>query len=304
MPRILFAHSTKSSSVSFGLWAFARGAAIILGGLLVWLLFHITPLQAPYEPAIIKGEWAIEIAPIENPTIVTPNLPAVGRPAPAPKSAPPVQPIATPVPTKIRTPGVSLPQVAGVSGLASKPAPRLESVGPARIASAAPASAPSPKGQGANESGNRDGATAPALPARSKAILRARECLRLGERDRPADCPPNAELGYLAKSGPQYRPENADAFSRNEQVWRGIPPPCLDNGEGAQYKNGKLCVRMGATPSRVRSPQEICEARGLGGCAPVPNQAAINAAIAQSRAQEPANQACAMTKAICNKSEL
>jgi hypothetical protein len=117
------------------------------------------------------------------------------------------------------------------------------------------------------------------------AILRARECARLDIRDRPIDCPPNEELMRLLaqERGPQYRPENADGFSRGELAARGIPPPCLDDGENSGLKGGKACIRFGNTPSRVRSPREICEAKGLGACNPPPTQAAINAALEQAR---------------------
>jgi hypothetical protein len=128
------------------------------------------------------------------------------------------------------------------------------------------------------------------LRGSTMALLRARECARLEVRDRPADCPPNDELMRLLaqEREPKYRPENADGFSRNEQSWRGVPPPCLEDGENFKLNGAGACVRFGNVPSRVRSPQEICEARGLGGCSPVPNQAAVNAGVAQARALEAA----------------
>jgi hypothetical protein len=86
--------------------------------------------------------------------------------------------------------------------------------------------------------------------------------------------------------GPQYRPENADAFSRNELAWRGIPPPCLKDGQNFSISGAGACVRFGNVPSRVRTVREICEAKGLGGCADPPSQAAVNAALEQVRRQE------------------
>lgn len=118
-------------------------------------------------------------------------------------------------------------------------------------------------------------------------ILRARECARLDIADRPADCPPNSELMQLLarERGPQYRPENAEGFSRNELAWRGVPPPCLENGQNSAVVGARACLRFGNVPSRVRSVREICEAKGLGGCAPAPGQAAVNAALEQIKRQ-------------------
>jgi hypothetical protein len=118
-------------------------------------------------------------------------------------------------------------------------------------------------------------------------MIKAQACAQIDIKDRPPDCPPNAELKRLLQiaRGPQYRPENAEAFSRNELRWRDIPPPCLEDGQKVKMTGMGACVRFGTPPSRVRSPQEICEAKGLGGCAPVPTQAAINAAVKQAKGQ-------------------
>ena len=125
------------------------------------------------------------------------------------------------------------------------------------------------------------------LTPQSQAIIKAQACAQLDPKDRPPDCPPNAELKRLLQvaRGPKYRPENAEGFSRNEVRWRDIPPPCLEDGQKVKMTGMGACVRFGNTPSRVRSPQEICEAKGLGGCAPVPSQAAVNAAVKQVKGQ-------------------
>ncbi|MCA3696675.1 hypothetical protein [Aquidulcibacter sp.] len=156
---------------------------------------------------------------------------------------------------------------------------RVPSTTPVGIASA-PTAATGPSQASA-------GPALPSLTAQSQAIIKAQACAQIDIKDRPPDCPPNAELKRLLQiaRGPKYRPENAEAFSRNELRWRDIPPPCLEDGQKVKMTGMGACVRFGNTPSRVRSPQEICEAKGLGGCAPVPSQAAVNAALKQAKGQ-------------------
>ncbi len=156
---------------------------------------------------------------------------------------------------------------------------RAPSAAPVGIASAPPAAT--------EPSQASTGQALPSLTTQSQAIIKAQACAQIDIKDRPPDCPPNAELKRLLQiaRGPKYRPENAEAFSRNELRWRDIPPPCLEDGQKVKMTGAGACVRFGNTPSRVRSPQEICEAKGLGGCAPVPSRAAVNAAVKQAKGQ-------------------
>jgi hypothetical protein len=278
-----------AKGVPIPIWLGARVGAAFIGLLLILALLSMRPIQLQPEPAIITAEIDV---------IVDPNLPEpkrrVDRSEPLPLQKPPTPAPSAPVVTsQAPSPTVAAPKrsVAQTEGLPA-PSPvnpsqanRQSSATPPRIATA-----PSVGGSQPGTSANQSNGQAPALRGSTLAVLRARECARLDQRDRPADCPPNEELMRLlaAERAAKYRPENAEAFSRNELAWRGIPEPCLDAGEESAFKGGKLCIRVGTPPSRVRSPQEICEARGLGGCAPTPDQAAINAAVSQVRAQEAA----------------
>lgn len=157
--------------------------------------------------------------------------------------------------------------------------------GPASIAAPVGIASAQPTAIGPNQA--NVGPALPSLTPQSQAIIKAQACAQIDIKDRPPDCPPNAELKRLLQvaRGPKYRPENAEGFSRNELRWRDIPPPCLEDGQKVKMTGMGACVRFGNTPSRVRSPQEICEAKGLGGCAPVPSQAAVNAAVKQAKGQ-------------------
>jgi hypothetical protein len=128
----------------------------------------------------------------------------------------------------------------------------------------------------------KTGESAPqSLSAANRAIIQAQQCMQLDPKDRPPDCPPNAVLKQLLERarGPHYRPKNITAFTSNEMRWRDVPPPCLEDGESYSNKGGVTCIRFGATPSRVRSPKEICEAKGIDACAPTPSQDAVKAAL-------------------------
>ncbi|GIU67551.1 hypothetical protein [Candidatus Phycosocius spiralis] len=126
------------------------------------------------------------------------------------------------------------------------------------------------------------GASAPqGLAASNRAIIQAQQCVQLDPKDRPPDCPPNDVLKQLLERarGPHYRPKNVTAFTSNEMRWRDVPPPCLEDGESYSNKGGVTCFRIGTPPSRVRSPKEICEAKGIDACAPTPSQDAVKAAL-------------------------
>jgi hypothetical protein len=176
------------------------------------------------------------------------------------------------------------PKIRGPSQLAS-PNNGAVSAAPSAVIASAP-----------NVSGNEVGTSSSPAPSSGRlrsgtlALLKARECARIDLRDRPADCPSNDELMRLLANerDPKYRPENAEGFSRNEMAWRGIPPPCLDDGENFANKGGRTCVRFGNVPSRVRTVREICEARGLGGCQDAPTHDAVDAAVQQVRNQNAA----------------
>jgi hypothetical protein len=280
--RILNRFQFFTPSVSFRVWAGSRAAAICFGILLIWLAFQMKPLRSPIERPTIEGIAVsrLELEPLPEPVIrPVPQQRSLTEPRDQPKAATPdaAQPLAD-RPT---------PRVSAQSETQSVPATNRAPNG-----QPAPRVASNPNGTGVPSAqagqGTNSNPTTPRLGGGTMAILRARECARLDIRDRPADCPPNEELARLLANerGPRYRPENAEGFSRNELAWRGIPPPCLDDGENAAIKGTKLCVRIGNVPSRVRSVREICEARGLGGCEDAPSQAAVNAAVEQVRRQE------------------
>jgi hypothetical protein len=275
------------NSVPLVVWFGARAMAVLVGAIILYALWHLQPSKASIEPPTIEG---VRVARVETarPRPET-QPPAITKPEPetdVPQIARAEPPLVAANPQ--RQPNVAIdrptPQVV--------PSARPQSTGsnlatpPPRIANGS--GNPSPT-QAIASSLPGQGGAAPKLGNNTLAIVRARECARLDIRDRPADCPPNEELARLLaqERGPKYRPENAEAFSRNELAWRGVPPPCLDDGENAALKGTKLCIRFGNTPSRVRSPREICLARGLGGCEAVPDQRDVDSAIAQVKARKP-----------------
>jgi hypothetical protein len=286
----------RPSGVSFPVWAGARLAALVLGAFVVFLLWQMKPPHSPAEPPAIQGVSMARLEPaIPKPAIPTRPLPAARqdqaeiaaqRPVAPPRELPNIKDRAAP-PTKAAE--SQSPTNAPVS------APSTQSNAqpiPAYAGPVSPSIATAPSAQTGSGAGSSATNAPPRLGGATAAILRARECARLDIRERPADCPPNDELKRLLaqERGPQYRPENADGFSRNELAWRGIPPPCLDDGQNAAIKGTKLCVRFGNVPSRVRSVREICEARGLGGCQDAPSQEAVKAAldeVARQKAAKP-----------------
>lgn len=292
--------------VPMPIWLGARGVAILLGFCLLWALWILEPLQAAADPPVIDGVALAQIeAAMPLPAIQSRPPPETYALPPPPKAMPPAsQPMAKvqktlPPRTEVKLPTIidrATPQIrqtgppnASASAPNSSPTVPLNSQ---TGVSAAPRVAAAPAGQNGppGTAGVPSTGSAPRLGTGTMAILRARECARLDPKDRPADCPPNEELARILANerGPKYRPENADGFSRNELAWRGIPPPCLDDGENAAIKGTTVCIRFGNVPSRVRSPREICEARGLGGCQDLPSQAAVNSAVEQVRRQETA----------------
>jgi hypothetical protein len=149
--------------------------------------------------------------------------------------------------------------------LPNRPTPQQVQATPSEAPPTTPAGAPAPQG----------------LSAANRAIVQAQQCMQLDPKDRPPDCPPNDVLKQLLERarGPHYRPENITAFTSNEMRWRDVPPPCLEDGDNFSSKGGVTCVRVGTPPSRVRSPKEICEAKGIGACAPTPSQDVVKAAL-------------------------
>ena len=249
-----------------------------LAALAVWLglgfaLLSTQPQTLPLlEPT---GVAAVRLEPLQRPALVV--LP--------PTIVPPKQPDAALTQTSPTT-----SKSAASKALPNRPPSKSLASGrsgasPSGLGDRVPAGAP--VGIASGPSQPSSGVGVPTLNAQSQAIIKAQACAQIDIKDRPPDCPPNAELKRLLQlaRGPTYRPENAEAFSRNEVRWRDIPPPCLEDGQKVKMTGMGACVRFGMTPSRVRSPQEICEARGLGGCAPVPSQAATNAAVPQAKGQ-------------------
>jgi outer membrane biosynthesis protein TonB len=296
----------QTNTVSLRVWLGARIAALLVGVVVMWALWRLEPYDIPTENPVIEAIAPARLeAAIPKPAIETRQpdpLPEqvqspIQQAAPTPTTNQAVR--ASQPPTQITdrpTPQVSPNRIQGAPPAATSPPTRPA---PPTNAPAAPAPGPTPRlatapsGSPTGQSGPSAGADNRRLGGNSLAIIKARECARLDTRDRPADCPPNEELARLLaqERGPQYRPENAEGFSRNELAWRGIPPPCLDDGENSAIKGTTLCVRFGNIPSRVRSPREICEARGLGGCEDTPAQTAVNAAVEQVRRQQSVKQA-------------
>jgi len=244
-----------------------------LAALAVWLVLAFALLSQ--QPRTLPSVEPIGVAAVRlerlaqlPPTIVPPKPPdaSLDQPSPTPSKSAASQALPKAAPTKSLASGRSGPNPSGLGRSSTSAAPVGIASGPSQPTSSA---------------------GAPTLTPQSQAMIKAQACAQIDIKDRPPDCPPNAELKRLLQiaRGPQYRPENAEAFSRNELRWRDIPPPCLEDGQKVKMTGMGACVRFGTPPSRVRSPQEICEARGLGGCAPVPTQAAINAAVKQAKGQ-------------------
>ncbi|GBF58530.1 hypothetical protein PbB2_02216 [Candidatus Phycosocius bacilliformis] len=244
-----------------------RLIALAIWSVLVFGLLHMAPPKALPEPV---GVAALVLA-TERPT--PPRRPFKIAPNPA-ASQKPSQRLKPQSEAKSgQTRPVLLPASPTVENLAP--------LGPMVAGQSTPGPTKAIEGGLPGPAGGQAGA---GLTSQAQAIIKAQACARIDIKDRPPDCPPNLEIKRLldAARGPKYRPENAEAFSRNEMRWRDVPPPCLEDGQSKSIKGGTVCVRVGMIPSRVRSPQEICEAKGIGACAPTPPQAAVNAAIANS----------------------
>jgi hypothetical protein len=260
-------------------------ASTVFWLVLLSLLLRSMVIEPWQEPPAVRAERIVqaEVAPSQTvtpaPLIKQAAAPLQQSVLPQPQARADTQDTRPAPQSKAPTDRPTPDQAAPRPGNAAPAAAAAQPVGP-RIATSGPASeqarGPSPT----------QGAALPSLQGRTGtlALLRARECLKIEIGERPPDCPPNEELLALARAAlakakdAQYRPENAEAFSRNELKWRGIPPPCLDDGQAAGFKGGKLCVRFGNIPSKVRTWEEICEARGLGGCTR-PDQAAVDRAV-------------------------
>ena len=244
-----------------------------LAAVAVWLalgfaLLSSQPQTLPSQEPI--GVAAVRLEPLERPppTIVPPKQPdaALKQISPTISKSAASQALPNSAPSKSLAAGRSGPSPSGLGD---------------RVPAGASVGIASGPSQPSSSAG------VPTLTTQSQAIIKAQACAQIDIKDRPPDCPPNAELKRLLQlaRGPKYRPENVEGFSRNELRWRDIPPPCLEDGQNVKMTGKGACVRFGTTPSRVRSPQEICEAKGLGGCAPVPSQAAVNAAVKQAKGQ-------------------
>lgn len=243
-----------------------------LAAVAVWLalgfaLLSTQPQTLPSQEPI--GVAAVRLEPLERvPLIVPPKQPDAALKQTSPTISK-------------GTASQALPNSAPSKSLASGRSGTSPSGSGDRVPTGAPVAIASGASQPSSSAG------VPTLTTQSQAIIKAQACAQIDLKDRPPDCPPNAELKRLLQiaRGPKYRPENVEAFSRNELRWRDIPPPCLEDGQKVKMTGMGACIRFGTIPSRVRSPQEICEAKGLGGCAPVPSQAAVNAAVKQAKEQ-------------------
>ncbi len=287
--------STFSPSVPWRVWIGARLGGILFGILIILAIVLTKSNFVLTEPPTVQAiRLTSEHVKPRPPVVVMPPSKSrsdhISKPPPTPKLSPPAQAQSDVRPALVTSPNVLAPRAPQpASSLATNDLPQSP-----RIAQNPSALSPVPNNTGNSgdaipRSGARDEqGTQGQLRGSTLALLRARECARLEERDRPINCPSNDELMRLLANerGPKYRPENAEGFSRNEQAWRGVPPPCLADGQNFKSNGASACVRFGKTPSRVRSPQEICEARGLGGCSPVPTQTAVNAGVEQARILE------------------
>jgi hypothetical protein len=249
-----------------------------LAALAVWLAlgFALLSTQPQTLPSLEPtGVAAVRLEPLAQlpllvppPTIVPPKQPdpALKQTSPTTSKSTASKALPNRPPSKSLAPARFGPSPTGLGGSTTPAAPVGIASGPSQPSS---------------------GVGVPTLNAQSQAIIKAQACAQIDIKDRPPDCPPNAELKRLLQlaRGPKYRPENAEAFTRNQLRWRDIPPPCLEDGQKVKMTGMGACVRFGTPPSRVRSPQEICEAKGLGGCAPVPSQAAVSAAVKQAKGQ-------------------
>lgn len=251
-----------------------------LAAIAVWLVlgYGLLSTHPPMLPSIEPaGVAAVRLEPL----VRAPKADIAASVAPVAKTRPPAAQTVKGVtaPAGANTPMRTSPTPVRDGQSAASPVGRQPATTANGIAPAQPALA------GTGPTAN--GPAMHSLTPQSQAIIKAQACAQLDPKDRPPDCPPNAELKRLLQvaRGPKYRPENAEGFSRNEVRWRDIPPPCLEDGQKVKMTGMGACVRFGNTPSRVRSPQEICEAKGLGGCAPVPSQAAVNAAVKQVKGQ-------------------
>ena len=276
-----FQVQTQTSAVSWQVWTGSRVAAALIAIGFIWALFQSSPLELVDDLPVSQPAFTLPADIVRQrrpePPVFLPSPPAqlkvlTASPKPDPRLAPLAQSIqerATPLGVRPQSTGVSPPAAATLT------------LTTPNIARAPTAQAGTPPAPDLNSSGV---ATSGRLSAGTLGILRARECARLDIRDRPANCPPNDELMRMLaqERGPHYRPENAEGFSRNEMKWRGVPPPCLEDGKSISVSGRGACIRFGDTPSRVRSVREICEAKGLGGCADAPSQAAVNAAVKQA----------------------
>jgi hypothetical protein len=249
-----------------------------LAAVAVWLAlgFALLSTQTQRLPSAEPiGVAAVRLEPLERPPLLVPP----------PTIAPPKQPDATLRQTSPASSKSAASPALPNSALSKSLASGRSGLSPSGLGDRVPARAPVVIASGPSQPSSSAGV--PTLTTQGQAIIKAQACAQIDIKDRPPDCPPNAELKRLLQiaRGPKYRPENAEGFSRNELHWRDIPPPCLEDGQKVKMTGMGACVRFGTTPSRVRSPQEICEAKGLGGCAPVPSQAAVNAAVKQAKGQ-------------------
>lgn len=287
--RFLGSFHRQQASRPWQVWLGARFAGVVVAAFVVWAMLAIEPIQPLAEPPTIQ---AVTMSTLEQPR------PAIVRVPPPSDVQDPQKPVApapvtsSPTPAALPTaPSLTAPSPTARSStttiIQDRPTPAR-----APTVNAGPKTGPTGPLPASNvptspTNGQAGAATAQtgSLGSATMRVLRARECARLDVADRPPDCPPNDELRRLlaAERDPKYRPENVEGFSRNELAWRGVPPPCLADGQNVAINGAGACVRFGNVPSRVRTVREICEARGLGGCADAPSQAAVNAAVNQVR---------------------
>lgn len=110
-----------------------------------------------------------------------------------------------------------------------------------------------------------------AVSAPSRQAIHQAECEQLDQDKRPADCPPTSRARIMVKAAnaPKYQPDQVVGFSAVEYRARraaGWRDRCETNEGG----RAQVCLAIGRTPPRVKTPKELCEEKGLGPCATLP----------------------------------
>ena len=128
--------------------------------------------------------------------------------------------------------------------------------------------------QGKSQASNTDNnpkhdnvAILPKLNNNTQSTLYNIECQKIDQKDRPKDCPSNANARIAAMNAraPKYRPDLVVGLTRaevNARRYAGIREKC-EQENGTKYM---VCIPIGKKPTSVKTPYELCMEAGLGGC--------------------------------------